>query len=284
MTGGGEGSLPMPEMPEVETIKRTLGRRLIGRKIDSVEVLSARAIEAGSSPVFAATLRGRTIQGLRRRGKYLIFCFGTGFELVVHLKMTGQLYYARPEEPRKPKTRMVFALDDGGELRYADARGFGRFYLVPAGDYSRIKGLHTLGPEPLSAGFTPEHVRDAVRGRAVRIKQLLLDQRLFAGVGNIYADESLFAAGINPLRRGNSLSDGEVARLHRSIEREIIEGLRDHGTTTESYVDGENRVGEHQHYLEVYGRAGEVCLRCGERVRRTVVGGRGTYFCPRCQR
>lgn len=273
----------LPELPEVETVRRTLRPLLVGRTILGVEVGLPRLVRHPSPEEFARRLAGRRVDRLERRGKYLLFRLAGGETLVAHLRMTGRLTVADPAEPRPRHTHLVFPLDDGRELRYQDLRQFGTFYLLRPGEEGLAKGLAGLGPEPLGRELDEEGFYRRLAGRRGSLKGLLLDQAFLAGLGNIYADEVLFAAGLDPRRAPASLSRAEAGRLFHAIRRVLAQAVRHRGTTVRDYVDGTGTPGGHQHHLQVYGRAGLPCPQCGEPVRRENLAGRGTHFCPRCQ-
>lgn len=237
-----------------------------------------------SSQEFVKNIAGKTIQKLRRRGKYLLFDMTEGYTWVVHLGMTGQLVLVSPAERITMHTHLILDLDDNVQLRYIDTRQFGRFYLLPTGELEKIRGLHALGPEPLGEEFTLEFFRKRLASRRGKIKQLLLDQTFIAGIGNIYADEALHRAGINPEKNAVSLTEEEISRLFYSIREVLREGIRYRGTSVRDYVDGRGQKGGFQNCLRVYGRRGEPCPGCGSPVERIRLGGRSTYFCPSCQK
>lgn len=272
----------MPELPEVETIRRSLTPRLAGRRVRQVTVYNQQVIARPAVEEFCARLQGAVFGVPARQGKYLILPLDTGWVLVVHLRLTGQLTW-RPDPPAPVRhTHVVFELDEGF-LAYADVRRFGRFWLVREGELGQIRGLAELGPDPLGDGLTAAWLAGRLAGKQRPLKSLLLDQTFVAGIGNIYADEILHRAGLHPLRRANTLRDAEVSILWAAIREVLAEGLAHGGTTIRDYVDGEGESGRHQEFLRVYGRAGESCPRCGGTVTRTKVGGRSTYFCPACQ-
>ena len=271
----------MPELPEVETIRRDLEPRLRGRAITAVCITpDAVPLVDGASPAaFARRLTGRRIERLSRRGKYLILHLSGGLYLVVHLRMTGAFLYRDAAAPADRYVRAVLALDDGAELRFADLRKLGRLRLAAHPD----EAVGKLGPEPLDAVFTAAALRQAIGRRRAPIKAVLLDQRALAGLGNIYADEALFAARIHPLRRAETLSEAENGRLHRSIRRVLRDALDNRGASFRDYVDGGGREGRHQFHGKVFRRTGQPCYVCGAEIERTKVGGRSTHFCPKCQ-
>jgi formamidopyrimidine-DNA glycosylase len=273
----------VPELPEVETIRRDLSPRIVGRTITAVRITpdAVPLIDGASPAAFERRLKGRRIERIDRRGKYLLFRLSGGLWLIVHLRMTGALLYrdghARAAADRY--VRAVIALDDGTELRYADLRKLGTLRLVDT--LEDVVGR--LGPEPLHARFTAARLRQAIGRRKAPIKAVLLDQRALAGLGNIYADEALFAARIHPLRRADTLSEAENRRLHRSIRRVLRDALDNRGASFRDYVDGGGRAGSHQFHVKVFRRTGQPCYVCGAEIERTKVGGRSTHFCPRCQ-
>lgn len=274
----------MPEMPEVETIRRDLSQHIIGKRIVCAEVLLARQLRAPQTvEVFRALVEGRTVDRIDRRGKYLICELGD-VVMVFHLGMTGQLYYSADEVVDKTYVRFLFRFDSGEYLVFADIRTFGGVYAMAREKMSLIKGLATLGAEPLTAGFTADYLMGRLAKRKSAIKAFLLDQRQVSGLGNIYVDEALFDAGILPTRRADSLSREETERLVKSINRVIADGIRDGGTTFRDYRNGVGGMGDHQNHLSVYGRTGEQCRVCHVPIERCVISGRGTHYCPTCQK
>ena len=219
---------------------------------------------------------------VRRRGKYLIIALEGGFDLVVHLGMTGSLILTSPDRERPRHTHLVFHLDDGRDLLYVDPRTFGETALVHRGDYRALHGLHTIGPEPLKDDFSPECLSSAMGGKC-RVKSALLDQSRVAGIGNIYADEILHRAGIHPCRRLDDIELSEIEQLHRAMREVLTEAISNGGSSISDYVDLQGEKGEFQDLHRVYRRAGEVCPRCGQTIIRTRVAGRSSYFCPGCQ-
>ncbi len=281
----------MPELPEVETVRRSLEPHLVGLKITRVQILLPKIVRHLPSERFQQILTGREFQALARRGKYLLAQLDEGWTLVVHLGMSGRLIYAPAGEncfgehgqtiPRH--VHAVITLDDGGLLYYHDLRQFGYLTVCRTGEFTAIKGLQNLGPEPLGEEFKRETLQAALCGRKGRIKQLLLDQNLIAGIGNIYADESLFAAGIHPERTGDSLTLEEFEKLYQAIRKVLQQGIEYRGTSITDYVDGEGQPGDFQNCLQVYRRTGQECLCCAGVIQRVKVGGRSSHFCPHCQ-
>lgn len=272
----------MPELPEVETIARGLEPRLRGRTVAAFELLHLPLLRRGGPKALAA-LRGRRILGVRRRGKMLLFELDGQRTLVFHLKMTGQFLFAPSSAPRDKHTRLVLRFSDGrDELRFHDIRKFG-FLLCVEGDPACACGeLAALGPEPLEVPFS--EFAAPFKRRKARIKALLLDQTAIAGIGNIYADEMLFDAGIHPKKTASLLSRAAVARLHASMRKILTQAIADGGSTLQDFRDADGREGSYQDSHKVYGRAGEPCPACGSAIRRIIVAGRSTHFCPECQR
>lgn len=274
----------MPELPEVETIRRQLAPKVAGRKIIAVEIGLPRLIKYPDAESFRRDLAGKTIVQLERRGKYLLFKIEDGRTLVVHLRMTGRLYYQPEDIPRDKFTHVVFRLDNGYELRYADIRTLGTLDLVTEQELPQLKGLYLMGPEPLTADFNPAYFAKIMAGRKGKVKALLLNQQLIGGLGNIYVDESLAMAGIHPERQASSLSADEISKLYEAVNSVIQDGILHGGTSFRDYVDGEGKTGKHQLHLRVYGRKNQPCSICGTAIERLEVAGRGSHFCPHCQK
>lgn len=268
----------MPELPEVEQVRRTLAPHIEGKKIKNVEAFLSRLVKYPSPELFAKKLAGRTIERVNRRGKYLLLETDKG-TLVVHLRMTGALVVSDVEPPY---AKVKFALTDGVKLWFTDIRTFGTLYFVDD-DYV-IEGLVTLGPEPLSKELTPEYLATLAARSRKPIKTFILDQTVIAGLGNIYADECLALSGISPLRLANAVQIKEFPKLVEAINKVIAQGIKNHGTTFRDYKDGEGKKGNNQNFLLVYGRGGEPCKKCGCKLEKTKVGGRGTVYCPHCQK
>jgi formamidopyrimidine-DNA glycosylase len=270
----------MPELPEVETVVRGLRGLLLGRTITGAAVDWPRTVAFPSANEFERHIAGRRIESVSRRGKYVVAELDRGF-LLIHLKMSGRLRIGSGWEPPDRHTRILFNLDDGRQLRFQDARKFGRVYLVD--DPAQVVGK--LGPEPLAADFTLDSFRRLLARRSGRLKPLLLNQAFLAGLGNIYADEALFAAHLHPLRQVDSLLPEEQAHLYESIRTVLSQAITGRGTTLDDYgyTDADGQAGTYQEQIAVYGRKGEPCLRCGAPIERIVIGGRSSHFCRRCQ-
>ncbi|HEY6464742.1 MAG TPA: bifunctional DNA-formamidopyrimidine glycosylase/DNA-(apurinic or apyrimidinic site) lyase [Candidatus Acidoferrales bacterium] len=273
----------MPELPEVETVVRGLRGVLPGRRIKSVRLGKADFIDDPAA--LERELPGKKITAVRRFGKFLLFDLEStngeqsGASLLVHLGMTGRLIVSSPEAPVAPHTHVFFRLDDGRELRYTDIRRFGRMAYLAKG--AQEKALGKLGLEPLEA--TEQQFAEKLLTRRARIKSVLLDQHVLRGIGNIYADESLWRAKIHPMRLAASLLPKEVRALHRAIQAVLNEAIRLRGSSVSDYVDAEGQRGSFQQRHRVYQRHGEKCSRCGATIKRAIVAGRSSHFCPRCQ-
>ena len=269
----------MPELPEVETIRQQLEPKLIGR-----EIVDAHAHwSAKFAPAVEAI--GGEVEAVRRRGKYLLVDHHrpdhSPAELIIHLGMTGRLAVADMFDADDSHLRAWWSLDNGQTLTFHDTRRFGRIHCVDAGDHATIPTLHTLGPEPWDDDFNGRHLADFVKRSDRHLKTILLAQRVVAGVGNIYADEALWMAEINPATR--RLSPQRADRLVETVRQALQSGLDHGGTTLRDYVDSDGATGENQHELFCYGRGGEPCPRCATPFRRRVLDARTTTWCPTCQ-
>lgn len=275
----------MPELPEVETIRRQLSDHVAGRIITDVRVLDPLLIAPEEPGAFADALRGRTINEVRRIGKYLILELDGGEALALHLRMTGQLLWTPgPPSPGTPYARAVLSIDDGSVVTFADPRRFGRAWFLPAGRAARTRAWGgRTGVDAMSPSFTARSLGEALAGRSAAIKALILDQRIVAGVGNIYADEALFRARVHPRRAGGSLTSAEVRRLHRAIRDRLRMGISVGGASFDRYRDAHGGRGGMQELFLVHRRRGEPCPRCRTIIEKGVVAQRGTYWCPRCQ-
>lgn len=271
----------MPELPEVETIAADLRPQLVGARFVAGHILWPATLAEPTPDLLNARLAGRQVLDVGRRGKYLLIHLDPAAALIFHLRMTGRLDVV-PDGAAilaGPHLRAWFALADGRRLAFTDTRKFGRIWLVE--DAGRVVG--ELGPEPLDRLFTPEVLQQRLAGRRTAIKALLLDQTVIAGVGNIYADEALFVAGIHPLRPAASLSAAEIGRLCEAIRLVLRESVEARGTLLRDYRTPYGQDGAYQNRLRVYRQAGQPCPRCGTRIERIRVTQRSTHFCPRCQ-
>jgi formamidopyrimidine-DNA glycosylase len=273
----------VPELPEVETVRRRIAPLVEGATIAGAEIVDPRLTRPVSPSLVADALVGERIAAVERRGKYLLWRLGSGRTLVVHLRMTGSLlHFPAGDLPADAYRRATLALDTGAAVGYRDVRRFGTWELLDDG-HLRPYLASRLGPEPLAPSFTSARLARIVAERRAPIKAVLLDQRRIAGIGNIYADEALWRARIHPRRPAGELDAAEVARLHRAVRAALRRGVELSGSTLRDYVTPDGEGGGMQHEFHVYGRLGEPCDRCGRPIERIVVGGRGTWFCPRCQ-
>jgi formamidopyrimidine-DNA glycosylase len=270
----------MPELPEVQVIANRLERELVGDTVRHVEVRWDRSIATPDVNSFCRQLVGLRVADVGRRAKFLIIHVPPMY-LLVHLRMSGQILLGAPgaATTEHRHARVVIGLDSGRALCLLDARKFGRMYLV--GHPEQVVG--DLGPEPLDDAFIAESLAAVLRGRRRQIKAVLLDQRMLAGLGNIYVDEALWQARVHPLRRACTLDVGEISRLHGAIRDVLWRAIANKGTTFRDYRDPGNEPGQNQPALAVYGRAGQPCLRCGGAILRAVMAGRGTHYCSHCQ-
>jgi formamidopyrimidine-DNA glycosylase len=269
----------MPELPEVETIRRRLHPDLVGRTVLDLRVLD-QTVSLQSEDELRGMLAGRAVAGTARRGKWLIVDLGEVL-MVVHLRMTGRLLWLPGEEERGRRPRFTIDLEGGRTLHFFDVRRFGRLWALPAARADEF--FAGLGAEPLEDAFTVAHLRERLAGRRAPLKSFLTDQRRLAGVGNIYADEALFRARLHPLRPAGSVGPREARRLHAAVVETLRLGVEHEGSSVESFVDPAGSRGRFQQILNVYQRTDEPCRVCGTPIRRLVVGGRSTHFCPRCQ-
>lgn len=273
----------MPELPEVETLRRGLVPLLVGRRMLSVRVRERRLREPIASRTLAR-LRGAIVTGIRRRSKYLLVETDRGVTLLVHLGMTGQLWVTDGDRPAAPHQHVVIGLDDGRELRYADTRRFGLLKVIRSDRLDRHPRLRGLGPEPLEAEVTGERLFRESRGRRKPVKNVLMDTRSIAGIGNIYACEALHRAGLHPKRASGRIGPHRWERLVTAVREVLNEAIEAGGTTLQDFRNAEGDAGYFAIALRVYDRVGEPCGRCGATVRRIVQAGRSTFYCPRCQR
>ncbi len=269
----------MPELPEVEVIARGLRQSISNRCISRVELLWPTSI-MGSQDDFTRRLTGRHILDVGRRGKLLLLGLETGATLVVHLKMTGRLVHG-PRKPALKHDRVRFHLDDGSLLTFADIRRFGYLAVFFPRELETWKFYNNLGPEPLE--MTTESFVSCIRGRCAKIKSLLLDQKIIAGVGNIYADEALFRAGIRPGQKANKVPKKCVAALLNHLNNVLEQAIQENGSSIRDYRDSNGNAGSFQNSFQVYGRAGLPCKTCGKTIVKTVVSGRTSSYCPNCQ-
>jgi formamidopyrimidine-DNA glycosylase len=274
----------VPELPEVESVRRQLAPLIEGKRFQRVEVSDPRLTRPADPAVVAQSLEGERVATLDRRGKYLIVRFESGRALLIHLRMTGSLRHARGGSlGDDPHRRAVVRLDDGSDVAYRDIRRFGTWALLERGEEEPYLASR-LGAEPLGRSFTAVRLGERLANRRAPVKAAILDQRTLAGVGNIYADEALWFARVHPLREARSLDEAETAALHRGIRRALERGIDRQGSTLTDYRLPDGARGRMQHEFKAYGREGEPCERCGTPIEKIRVAGRGTYYCPHCQR
>ncbi|MGD9793197.1 MAG: bifunctional DNA-formamidopyrimidine glycosylase/DNA-(apurinic or apyrimidinic site) lyase [Acidimicrobiia bacterium] len=275
----------MPELPEVETVRRDLAEHVVGRTIVSARVHGARTVRRHNPEMLCDAMSACTIIGARRRGKYLVVDLAEERSMVVHLRMSGQLRLHR-DEPDAPHTHAWFDLDDGSQLRFIDPRTFGELFVCPTSEVLDAPGLCTLGPDAHDALPSLPQLAATLGGRCLALKGFLLRQDLLAGIGNIYSDEICARARLRHDRRTDSLSRGEIRRLHGAIGTVLDAAIEHRGSSLSDaqYVDLFGRTGHYQALHEVYAREGEPCSRCGRPIVRTAFAQRSTFGCPRCQR
>jgi formamidopyrimidine-DNA glycosylase len=276
----------MPELPEVELVARALDRLVSRHRIETAQLLQPAIAPETTPRRFARALRGRRVEGVGRRGKLIVFAFEGGPFLLTHLRMTGRFLLLPPEATLPKHTHAVFYLDDARRLVFNDQRRFGRMRVVRADELAYVRQLRTLAPEPFSAEFTPDYLRDVFARTRRTVKEVLLDQTKVTGLGNIYAAEAMFMAGIHPQACAARLAPRRLPSLHRAILQVLAESLA-HGSTLNvdpQDIEGSYYAGGYQGRWCVYDRAGEPCQHCGTAIRRITQANRSTYFCPRCQR
>jgi formamidopyrimidine-DNA glycosylase len=274
----------LPELPEVETVRRTLAQLVLGKKIEEVKVLWPKMVKKPDEvDQFMDALKGQTIHDVSRRGKFLKFILDD-FVLVSHLRMEGRYGLYSKDEPYDKHTHVLFTFTDKTELRYRDVRKFGTMHLFKKGEEDHVMPLSQLGPEPFSEEFTEKVLKEGLMKTNRKVKVALLDQKIVVGLGNIYVDEALFRAGIHPEREANTLKPREIKKIHQEIVNTLQEAVNKGGSTIRSYVNTQGEIGMFQLELFVYGRKAEPCKQCGTNLEKIVVGGRGTHFCPKCQR
>ncbi|MBS4173787.1 DNA-formamidopyrimidine glycosylase [Bacillus sp. FJAT-49736] len=274
----------MPELPEVETIKRTLTQLVLGRTIKNVIVHWPKIIKKpDEKEQFIDALAGQSFEGIDRKGKFLIF-YTDDFALVSHLRMEGRYGLYQHTEPIDKHTHIIFQFTDGTELRYRDVRKFGTMHLFKKGEEFSSLPLLQLGPEPFSNLFTNDYLKEKLSKTDRNIKAVLLDQTVIAGLGNIYVDEALYRAKIHPERKSRTLTYKEINILRKEIIATLEEAVEKGGSTVRTYVNTQGQIGMFQLQHFVYGKKGEPCQKCGTLIEKRVTAGRGTHFCPKCQR
>jgi formamidopyrimidine-DNA glycosylase len=278
------------ELPEVEVMRRDLEKDVVGRRIKTAEVKSSRNAmrvirRHGKRKDFTSRLEGRKLTKVERRGKYVLLHLDSGDVLVTHFGMSGQFQRGNGRVVIEPHTHVVLTFQQGGDLRFIDPRTFGEMFVTSADELGKVKELQHIAIDPLDQVFTWPTFQYLLAQRGAKMKQLLMDQKFISGLGNIYSDEVLFAAGLRYDRLSDTLSSQEVRRLYRAIQETVQDAIKMRGTTLddEAYVDLFGKQGEYQGELKVYGREGEPCRRCRTPIQTVKVSQRTSYFCPQCQ-
>jgi len=274
----------MPELPEVETIKQGMIKKVKGKRIEKIEIKNGKNIRILSPPEFQRRVERRVLKDIKRRGKFLILYLDSEDLLIFHLKLTGRLLFAPQREKEPDYVRIVFIFTDKSVLFFTDIRGFADVFLLPQKELESIPAIKNMGPEPLSPDFTVERFKERLRGKRGKIKPLLMDQSVLAGVGNIYSQEALYRAGVHPERDVSRLSEEELEAIYRELIKVLEEALRHRGSSVDAYVDLDGKEGNFVPRLQVYGREGKNCGRCGFPIKKKKIAGRGTYFCSQCQK
>ncbi len=273
----------MPELPEVETVVRGLEDRILGARIIETEIQENKIVGYPKPELFKSRSEDLIIEGLKRRGKFIIIKLTGAVELVIHLRMTGKLLIKDRKEEIAKHTHVIFRFDDGRDLRFNNVRKFGRVYLVDESSRTQAGNLVQLGPEPLESDFTLDKFIKLLANRRGQLKPLLMKQEFIAGLGNIYTDEILFEAGIAPDRKADSLSETEIKKLYYAIQEVLQRGIKFCGTTVSDYVNCDGEQGSFQEKLQVYQKGGESCPACSSDIIKEKIGGRATHYCPVCQ-
>ncbi|TVU92865.1 DNA-formamidopyrimidine glycosylase [Lactobacillus gasseri] len=272
----------MPEMPEVETVRRTLTPLVKGKTIAKINIWYPKII-VNDPAEFVKKLTNKKILKIDRYGKYLLFRFNDDLTMVSHLRMEGKYHLVSPDTPKEKHEHVEFIFTDGTALRYDDVRKFGRMHLVETGTERKTTGIRHLGPEPNTAEFNLKYFVDALSQKKKNIKNTLLDQTIVCGLGNIYVDEVLWKSKIHPLSSAKAIPADKVKNLYQNINHTIAIATKERGTTVHTYLDANGEIGGYQKMLQVYGHAGEECSSCGTILEKIKVNGRGTTFCPHCQ-
>jgi formamidopyrimidine-DNA glycosylase len=275
----------MPELPEVQTIVNQLQRKIVGKKIKSVKINLAKLINGVKVKDFEKIVNGAKIEKVSRRAKLIIIELSNHYSLIVHLKLTGRLIFKKKLEGEDEKSHLIYEFSDGSFLIHHDFRQFGWVKLIKTNELEKYFEKEGFGPEPLEKEFTLEKFKELLAKKPrQKIKPLLMDQKFIAGVGNVYAQEACWCAKILPTRIVKSLKDEEIENLYHCLIKILKEAIKYRGSSVDAYVDTEGKPGEYISHLKVYDREGEKCHRCFGKIKRITLGGRGTYFCPNCQK
>lgn len=273
----------MPELPEVETVKNSLKQKLVGRTIQKVRIYHNNIIEYPDVVVFEKNIQGQKIIDMSRYGKWIIFILND-YYLLSHLRMEGKYFFRKKEEERHKHEHIIFELDDGSELRYMDVRKFGKMHLIEKENINQVGPFLKMGLEPWDEKLTVIYLKEKFQNKRLPIKSLLLDQSIIVGIGNIYANEILFLSGIHPLRLPNTLTEADLSNIITCTRKILEKAIAKGGTTIRSYTSVNGIHGLFQQELYVHGKNGEKCSQCQEKILKIKVGGRGTYYCPTCQK
>lgn len=272
----------MPELPEVETVKETLKRIVLKRRINNVQINYSKIIEYPSSDEFKKQIIGETINDIKRRGKWLMFELDN-YYLLSHLRMEGKYFIKEKKDEHSKHEHIIFSLDDGKELRYLDTRKFGKMHLIKKDEIYTRKPLNELGKEPWDETLNVSYLKEKYVNKKLPIKTVILDQSIIVGIGNIYADEILFLSKINPLKKANELNTKDLENIIKFTKEVLDKAIKDGGTTIRSYESSEGVHGRFQENLLVHNRENEKCVNCKGAIIKIKVGGRGTYYCENCQ-
>lgn len=273
----------MPELPEVETVKENLKIRLINTKINDVKVLYNNIIAYPDTNTFEKTLKNKKVKDITRRGKFIIFDL-EDYYLLSHLRMEGKYFIKNKNDQINKHEHVIFNLDNNQELRYMDTRKFGKMFLIQKENIDTIGPLKELGLEPFDKKLTPNYLKEKIKNKIIPIKTALLDQSIIAGIGNIYADEILFLAHVNPLKKSNTLKEKELNNIIKSTKEVLNKAIAKGGTTIHTYTSVDGIKGTYQDSLFVHNKEKELCKVCQTQIKKIKVGGRGTYYCPHCQK
>lgn len=273
----------MPELPEVETVKENLKKRLINTKINDVKVLYNNIIAYPDTNTFEKTLKNKKVKDITRRGKFIIFDL-EDYYLLSHLRMEGKYFIKNKNDQINKHEHVIFNLDNNQELRYMDTRKFGKMFLIQKENIDTIGPLKELGLEPFDKKLTTNYLKEKIKNKIIPIKTALLDQSIIAGIGNIYADEILFLSHVNPLKKSNTLKEKELNNIIKSTKEVLNKAIAKGGTTIHTYTSVDGIKGTYQDSLFVHNKEKELCKVCQTQIKKIKVGGRGTYYCPHCQK
>ncbi|MCD8084701.1 MAG: DNA-formamidopyrimidine glycosylase [Clostridiales bacterium] len=274
----------MPELPEVETVRRVIEPQIKGLVIKEVIINRPEIVAHPDAELFRESLKNQVIREITRRGKFLTIWLESGDRISLHFRMTGRLLFTPPDFEMETHTHMILRMNQGWELRFVDTRRFGRFWYFKAGEADTATGIESLGKEPFDRDFSAQYLADRLEKRKKPIKECLMDQKVIAGIGNIYSDEILFESRLNPSRPANTLSDRDWETLADHIPEQLTYFIEKNRITPEEYLAGKGTDYRNTPYLRVYGRAGKPCPACGKLLCRRVIGGRGSVYCPNCQK